>query len=50
MIALIFFEALAIDLGQEGNLQALPSAVPSAAGFTVDYLKGLIHGDLGVIA
>jgi len=50
MIALIFFVALAIDLGQEGNLQALPSAVPSAAEFTVDYLKGLPHGDLGVIA
>jgi ABC-type dipeptide/oligopeptide/nickel transport system permease component len=50
LIALIFFEALAIDLGQEGNLQALPSAIPSAAGFTSDYLKGLAHGDLGVIA
>jgi len=50
MIALIFFEALAIDLGQEGNLQALPSAVPSAAGFTADYLKDLAHGDMGVIA
>ncbi len=50
IIALIFFEALAIDLGQEGNLQALPSAVPSAAGFTADYLKGLAQGDLGVIA
>ncbi len=50
MIALIFFEALAIEMGQEGNLQALPSAVPSAAGFTADYLKGLTHGDLGVIA
>ena len=50
MIALIFFEALAMDLGREGNLQALPSAVPSAAGFTADYLKGLAHGDLGVIA
>ncbi len=50
MIALIFFEALAIDLGQEGNLQALPSAVPSAARFTTDYLKDLAHGDMGVIA
>ena len=50
IIALIFFEALAIDLGQEGNLQALPSAVPSAAGFTTDYLKGLAQGDLGVIS
>ncbi len=50
MIALIFFEALAINLGQEGNLQALPSAVPSAAGFTADYLRGLARGDLGVIA
>jgi peptide/nickel transport system permease protein len=50
MTALIFFEALAINLWQDGNLQALPSAIPSAAGFTADYLKGLAHGDLGVIA
>lgn len=50
LIALIFLVALAVDLGQEGNLQALPSAVPSAAGFTADYLKGLARGDLGVIA
>ncbi len=47
LIALVFLVALAIDLGQEGNL---PSAVPSAAGFTADYLKGLAHGDLGVIS
>ena len=50
LIALVFLVALAIELGQEGNLQALPSAVPSAAGFTADYLKGLARGDLGVIS
>ena len=50
LIALVFLVALAINLGQEGNLQALPSAVPSAAGFTADYLQGLARGDLGVIA
>jgi ABC-type dipeptide/oligopeptide/nickel transport system permease component len=50
LVALVFLVALAVDLGQEGNLQALPSAVPSAAGFTADYLKGLARGDLGVIA
>ncbi len=50
LIALVFLVALAINLGQEGNLQALSSAVPSAAGFTADYLKGLARGDLGIIA
>jgi len=50
LIALVFLVALAIELGQEGDLQALPSAVPSAAGFTSDYLKGLARGDLGVIS
>ena len=50
LIALVFLVALAVDLGQEENLQSLPSAVPSAAGFTADYLKGLARGDLGVIA
>jgi len=50
LIALIFLVTLAINLGQEGNLSALRSAVPSAAGFTADYLKGLARGDLGIIA
>ena len=50
LIALIFLVALAINLGQEGKLQALPSAVPAAAGFTADYLKGLSRGDMGTIA
>ena len=50
LVALIFFVALAVDLGREGELRALPSAVPSAVDFTTDYLKGLTRGDLGVIA
>ncbi len=50
LVALIFFVALAMDLGQEGGLQALPSSVPSAADFTVDYLANLAHGDMGSIA
>ncbi len=50
LIALVFLVALAINLGQDGNLHALPSAVPSAVEFTTDYLKGLVRGDLGTIA
>jgi len=50
LVALIFFVALAMDMGQEGGLQALPSSVPSAADFTVDYLANLAHGDMGSIA
>jgi len=42
--------ALAVQLGQEGDLRALPAVVPSAAGFTSEYLKGIARGDLGVIA
>ncbi|MBM4465347.1 MAG: ABC transporter permease [Chloroflexi bacterium] len=50
LVALVFLVALAVNLGQEGNLQALPSAVPPAAGFTADYLRGLAQGDMGTIA
>ncbi len=50
LVALIFFEALLVDLGQEGDLRALPSVVSSAAGFTASYLKGLVRGDLGLLA
>ena len=50
LIALVFFVALAVNLGQEGNLGALRSAVPSAVKFTTEYLKGLARGDLGIIA
>jgi len=50
LVALVFFEALVMDLGRVGDLRSLPSAIPSAAGFTADYLKGLGRGDLGVIA
>jgi ABC-type dipeptide/oligopeptide/nickel transport system permease component len=49
-VALVFFVALAVNLGQEGNLRALPSGIPSAAGFTADYLKGFAQGDMGTIA
>jgi peptide/nickel transport system permease protein len=50
LVALIFFEALVMELGQEGDLRALSSAVPSAADFTVDYVKNLSRGDMGVMA
>jgi len=49
LVTLVFFVALAIDLGQGGGLQALPSSVPAAASFSVDYLANLAHGDMGVI-
>lgn len=50
MITLILFVALVVELGREGNLAALPSAVPSAVDFTAAYLKDLVRGDMGVIA
>jgi peptide/nickel transport system permease protein len=50
LVAVVFFEALVLDLGREGDLRALPSALPSAAGFTANYLRGLSRGDLGVMA
>jgi peptide/nickel transport system permease protein len=50
LVSVIFFEALLLELGREGGLRALPTAVPSAVGFTVNYLQGMAHGDLGLIA
>ena len=50
VVALVFFEALVVDLGRVGDLGALPAALPTAAGFTASYLKGLVRGDLGVVA
>ena len=50
LVALVFFVALAVDLGRAGGLRALPSSVPFAADFTVDYLANLARGDLGSIA
>jgi len=45
VVALVFFEALVV-----GDLRALPAALPAAAEFTAGYLKGLVRGDLGVVA
>jgi peptide/nickel transport system permease protein len=50
LVALVFFVALAVDLGRAGGLRALPSSVPFAADFTVDYLANLARGDLGATA
>jgi len=50
LVALVFFVALAMDLGRAGGLPALSASVPAAAGFSVDYLANLAQGDLGVIA
>jgi ABC-type dipeptide/oligopeptide/nickel transport system permease component len=50
LIALVFFVALAIELGQGRGLQSLSTSVPSATDFTLDYLANLAQGDLGVIA
>jgi tetratricopeptide (TPR) repeat protein len=50
LVVLVFFVALAMDLGQAGGLGALPSSVPAAAGFTMEYLANLARGDLGVVA
>jgi peptide/nickel transport system permease protein len=50
LIALVYFVALAIELGQRGGLRSLSSSVPAATDFTVNYLTNLTRGDLGVIA
>ena len=50
LLALIFGVSLVVELGREGDLGMLSSALPSAAEFTVDYLRGVIRGDLGVMA
>ena len=50
LVALVFFVTLAMDLARGGGLQTLPSSLPSAADFTMDYLAKLARGDLGTIA
>jgi peptide/nickel transport system permease protein len=47
LVALIFIVALLVDLGREDDLARLPSPIPRAAGFCLDYLGGLVRGDLG---
>ncbi|MGD1996354.1 MAG: hypothetical protein PVH62_06240, partial [Anaerolineae bacterium] len=49
LVTLVFFVALVMGLGREGDVRALPSVVPSAARFTVQYLARVVQGDLGVI-
>jgi ABC-type dipeptide/oligopeptide/nickel transport system permease component len=49
LLAVIFFVALLMELGREGDLRTLPVALPAAAEFTGEYLQGVAHGDLGQI-
>jgi peptide/nickel transport system permease protein len=49
LVALVFFVSLLMELGREGDLGKLPSAIPAAAGLTGEYLQGLAHGDLGEV-
>jgi peptide/nickel transport system permease protein len=44
---LIFFVALAMDLGRAGGWTGFGEAIPNAASFTRDYLGNLVQGDLG---
>jgi len=50
LLALVFFVMLAVDMGREGGLDALPSAVASAGDATADYVKGVSRGELGATA
>ena len=50
LAALIFFVALLMELGANGGAAALPSALPPAFEFGVEYVKGLAHGDMGEVA
>jgi peptide/nickel transport system permease protein len=47
LVALVFLVALAMELGRAGGLGALSTALPSAAGFTLEYLRNLARGELG---
>ncbi len=49
-VALVFFVALLVGLGRMADLGGLSEAFRGAGSFTVDYLRGLARGDLGVIA
>lgn len=50
MVALVFFVSLLMELGNGGGITALPKALPASFDFTVEYLQGLAHGDLGAVA
>jgi peptide/nickel transport system permease protein len=50
VVALVFFVSLLMELGHRGGITALPSALPAAFDFTVEYLQGLARGDLGTVA
>ena len=47
---LIFFVALAMNLGRYGGWTGISQAIPSAASFTTDYLGNLFRGDLGTVS
>ena len=49
LVSLVFFVALAMELGRAGGLGSLPSSVHSAAGFTLEYLGNLTQGDMGAV-
>jgi len=50
LVAVAFFVALLMELGQAGDIGALPQAAPSAAEYTANYFHGVLRGDLGEIA
>ncbi len=50
LTALVFFVALAVELGQRDGLQAISASIPPAVDFAVAYLANLLRGDMGVIA
>ena len=47
LVALVFFVALIMGIGREGDIRALPSTLPEAFTFTAEYLGDLARGDLG---
>jgi peptide/nickel transport system permease protein len=47
LIALTFFIALLVEMGKGGGLESLPTAIPAAVDFAVEYLTNLVRGDMG---
>ena len=50
LIALTFFIALLVEMGKGGGMESLPTAIPAAVDFALEYLTNLARGDMGAMS
>lgn len=50
IVGIVFLVALLVTLGQAEGRMPIQEGLRTAAQFTAEYLAGLLHGDLGVVA